>query len=86
VARSARRAARRGGVDPRDEPSAEWGWHGSFPIGLRISGIVVAVTLLLLLIGPYQSRMQDLWMVPMALGIIVLIIRGTAKQRNAWRK
>ncbi len=86
MARSARRAARRGGVDPRDEPSAEWGWHGSFPIGLRISGIVVAVTLLLLLIGPYQSRMQDLWMVPMALGIIVLIIRGTAKQRNAWRK
>jgi hypothetical protein len=86
VARSARRAARRGGVDPRDEPSAEWGWHGSFPNALRISGVVVAVLLLVMLIGPYQSRTQDLWMVPIALGIIVLIVRGTMKRRNAWRK
>ncbi len=78
--------ARRGGVDPRDEPSAEWGWHGSFPNGLRISGVVVAILLLVMLIGPYQSRTQDLWLVPMALGLIVLIVRGTAKRRNAWRE
>ncbi len=86
MARSARRAARRGGVDPRDEPSAEWGWHGSFPNGLRISGVVVAILLLVMLIGPYQSRMQDLWMAPMALGIIALIVHGTVKRRSAWRK
>ncbi len=26
---------RPGEVDPRDEPSAEWGWHGSFPKATR---------------------------------------------------
>ncbi len=86
MARSARRLARRGGVDPRDEPSAEWGWHGSFPNALRISGVVVAILLLVMLIGPYQSRTQDLWVLPIGLGIIALIVRGTVKRRNAWRK
>jgi len=86
VARTSRRTARRGGVDPHDEPSAEWGWHGSFPNGLRIAGVVVAIIILVLTIGPYQSRLQDFWMVSIALGMIVLIIRGTVKRRNDWRK
>jgi hypothetical protein len=86
VARTSRRTARRGGVDPLDEPSAEWGWHGSFPNGMRIAGVVVAIVLLLLLLGPYQTHLQDFWMIPIALGILALIVRGTVKRRNAWRK
>jgi hypothetical protein len=86
VARTARRTARRGGVDPHDEPGLEWGWHGSFPNGQRIAGVVVAIVLVALIFGPYQSRTQDLWLLPIALGILVLIVRGTAKRRNAWRK
>jgi hypothetical protein len=86
VARTSRRTARRAGVDPHDEPSAEWGWHGTFPNGQRIAGVVVAVTLLVLVIGPYQSRLQDFWIVGIALGLLVLIVRGTMKRRNDWRK
>jgi Protein of unknown function (DUF2631) len=87
VATSSRRTARRGGVGPHDEPSAEWGWHGSFPNGLRISGVIVAIVLLVLLIGPYQDRLQDFWMIPIALGILALIVWGTVKRRrNDWRK
>ena len=78
--------ARRGGVDPADEPSAEWGWHGSFPNALRIAGVLVAILLVVLMLGPYQSRLQDFWMIPIALGLLVLIVRGTIKRRNAWRK
>jgi len=73
-------------VDPSDEPSAEWGWHGTFPNGQRIAGVVVAIVLVLLIFGPYQSRTQDLWMLPIALGILVLIVRGSMKRRDAWRK
>jgi len=86
VATTSRRRARRGGVDPADEPSAEWGWHGAFPNGIRIAGVVVAILLLLLLLGPYQVRLQDFWMIPIALGILALIVRGSIKRRNAWRK
>jgi hypothetical protein len=49
---------RRPAWDPRDEPSAEWGWHGSFPNGSRIAGVVVAILLLVLLIGPYQTHLR----------------------------
>jgi lysylphosphatidylglycerol synthetase-like protein (DUF2156 family) len=86
VARTSRRTARRVGVDPQDEPSAEWGWHGSFPNALRIAGVVVALLLLAMVIGPYQTRLHDLWMIPMALGILGLIVWGTVKRRNDWRK
>ena len=30
---------RRAGVDPQDEPSAEWGWHGRFPRARAIAGV-----------------------------------------------
>ena len=83
MARTSRRTARRVGID---EPSAEWGWHGTFPNGQRIAGVVVAVVLLVLVIGPYQSRLQDFWIVGIALGLLVLIVRGTMKRRNDWRK
>jgi hypothetical protein len=85
VARTSRRS-RRAGVDPRDEPSAEWGWHGSFPNGTRIAGVVSALALLVLMIGPYQTHLQDFWIVPIALGILALIVAGTIKRRKAWRK
>lgn len=87
MARTSRRSARRTGVDPRDEPSAEWGWHGSFPNGLRISGVVVAILLVVMLVGPYQSRTQDVWLVPMALGLLGLIVWGSIKRRrDDWRR
>ena len=86
MARTSRRAAPQAGVDPRDEPSAEWGWHGSFPNGTRIAGVVVAILLLVLLIGPYQTHLQDFWLIPITLGILVLVVRGTVKRRNDWRK
>ncbi len=86
MARTSRRAAPRAGVDPRDEPSAEWGWHGSFPNGTRIAGVVVAILLLVLLIGPYQVHLQDFWLIPIALGIVVMIVYGAVKRRNDWRK
>jgi hypothetical protein len=53
---------------------------------MRIAGVVVAIVLLLLLLGPYQTHLQDFWMIPIALGILALIVRGTVKRRNAWRK
>ena len=86
MARTSRRSARRTGVDPHDEPSAEWGWHGSFPNGQRIAGVVVAIVLLVTLIGPYQTRLQDFWMIPIGLGLLGLIVYGTVKRRNDWRK
>ena len=86
MARTSRRVARRGDSEVGDEPGLEWGWHGTFPNALRVAGVVVAILLLVMLIGPYQSHLQDWWLVLIALGLLALIVRGTIKRRNAWRR
>lgn len=87
MARTARRSAPQTKVDPRDEPSAEWGWHGSFPNVTRIAAVVSAIILLVLLIGPYQTHLQDFWLIPIALGMLAAVVVGTIRRRRGdWRK
>ena len=87
MARTSRRSVRKAGVDPRDEPSVEWGWHGSFPNGQRVSGVVVAILLLVMVVGPYQTSLHVLWLVPMGLALLGLIVWGTVKRRrDDWRR
>lgn len=81
MARTSRRVAPRADSAVRDEPGLQWGWHGTFPNATRIAGVIVAILLLVMMIGPYQSRLQDWWMVGIAVGILALIVRGTMKRR-----
>ncbi|NMH92950.1 DUF2631 domain-containing protein [Pseudonocardia bannensis] len=69
-----------------DEPSAEWGWHGSFPNGTRIAAVVVALALPLMLIGHEVSITEILWMTIPAVIILVAVIAGAVRKRNAWRR
>ena len=86
MARNTRELAQRPAVDPHDEPSAEWGWHGSFPRG-KVAGAVVSIIFLLLFaIGPYQSRTQDLWLIGIALLLAGLIALHVVNRRNSWRR
>ena len=74
-------------VDPQDEPSVEWGWHGSFPRAVPIAGVITGIVFLLLMIGPYQSRLQDFWIVGIVLLMFGLIAYGVVvKRRKAWRR
>jgi hypothetical protein len=73
-------------IDPRDEPSAEWGWHGDFPRAGRIAGAITVIILLTLLIGPHQGRVEDLWIVGIAAVLAFLLVRSTLRARRAWRR
>ncbi|GAY07893.1 DUF2631 domain-containing protein [Pseudonocardia sp. N23] len=73
-------------VDPLDEPSAEWGWHGSFPNGTLIAAIATAIILPILLIGHHASWTEIVWMVVPALFVLGGVIGGLIKRRNAWRR
>lgn len=86
MASSSRALAKRPQVDPLDEPSAEWGWHGSFPRGTRLAAVVVAILLPLLLIGHHASWTEILWMCVPSLFIIGALVAGSIKQRHAWRR
>ncbi|WP_033431431.1 DUF2631 domain-containing protein [Saccharothrix syringae] len=77
---------RRPAVDPHDEPSAEWGWHGTFPKGIRIAGWLSTLAVFSLLIGNHRGRVENVWViavgVAMALGLIWLQVRS----RTSWRR
>jgi hypothetical protein len=85
VARNSRELAQRP-ADPPDEPSVEWGWHGSFPRGEVIAGWVCVVILLLFLIGNHTGRVEDLWLIGLAVVMAIGLIMHSVRRRNAWRR
>jgi hypothetical protein len=86
VARNSRELARRPAVDPQDEPSAEWGWHGSFPRAKIAGGVVSIIFLVLFSFGPFQSRTQDLWLYGFALLLLLMIVGRALARRHSWRR
>lgn len=71
---------------PRDEPSAAWGWHGSFPKGTRIAGWVSAVILLVMIKGNHENNTENVWLVGLAAFLVLLLVLDIRKRRTAWRK
>jgi len=73
-------------VSPDDEPSVEWGWHGGFPKGTVIGGVITIILCLAFIPGPYQSRTQDIWLIAIAIGIALCIVGHVIRRRNSWRR
>lgn len=86
MARNSREVVKRSTVDPADEPSAEWGWHGGFPRGMMIAGWFSVVALILMLIGNHQGRTEDLWLIGSAVAVALALVLHTVRKRNAWRR
>ncbi len=86
MARNSRELAKGPAIDPEDEPGQEWGWHGSFPRGVAVAGVLSIITLVAIMIGPYQSRTQDLWIIGIVLVVVFGLVRQIIRRRNAWRR
>lgn len=86
MARNSKELAKGPAVSPEDEPSAEWGWHGSFPRGSVVAGVVSAIALLLMIFGPYQSKTHELWLIGIAALILLGIVLQAVRKRNSWRR
>jgi len=73
-------------VDPEDEPSAEWGWHGTLPKGAMITGWIVTIILFAMLIGNQQGHVEDIYLIIFGAGMILLQAYAIARRRNSWRR
>lgn len=73
-------------VDPRDEPSAEWGWHGSFPRATRIAGWISAIVMFVMIYNNHENNTENVWLIGIGLAIIVLLLLDLRRQRTAWRR
>lgn len=77
---------KRSQVDPRDEPSAEWGWHGSFPNTVQVMGWVVALSMVIMTIGNHTGNVENLFLIGTALTIVGALLLDLRKRRTAWRR
>jgi hypothetical protein len=73
------------GVDPYEEPSVDWGWHGGFPNGTRIFLGITAVMCLLMVIGNHRGKTEDIYLVAIGVGLLVLLGVQERRKRHSWR-
>ncbi len=74
-------------VDPHEEPSAAWGWHGSFPRAREIAGWIVVVALLLMaFVGNHIAETERLWLLGISAVMAIVLIGMRVRQRTSWRR
>lgn len=73
------------GVSTEDEPSAAWGWH-QFPRKLTIIiGYVGALCLLGLLFGNHKGKVEDLYLIALAILVAVGVTVYARKSSPNWK-
>jgi hypothetical protein len=73
-------------VDPRDEPSAEWGWHGTNWKVVHAGGWFLVFAHLIMLIGNHRGNIENLWLIGIAAGIAVVLLLDLRRRRTSWRQ
>ncbi len=73
-------------ADPDREPSADWGWHGTFPVAGPIAGWITAVALFAMLIGNHESHVEDAYLIGLGALLVVALIGHHLKARKAGRR
>jgi hypothetical protein len=76
------------GVDPDEEPSAAWGWHGSFPRAGRIAGWFTAFALFAMIIGNREGNTEVVYLICLGTLLVVMLIASHVKaykQKRRWR-
>ncbi|MGH3854995.1 MAG: DUF2631 domain-containing protein [Pseudonocardiaceae bacterium] len=71
--------------DPDREPSADWGWHGGFPVAGPIAGWITAFALFMMLIGNNGGRIGDAYLIGLGSLLVVALIGHHLKARKAKR-
>jgi hypothetical protein len=77
-------------IDPAQEPSVEWGWHGGFPKGTQIAGWFSVFAVLMMLIGNHQGilsggghfKTEDIWLVGVAVILAVGLLLDLRRRRS----
>ncbi len=81
-------------IDPAEEPSAEWGWHGGFPKGTQIAGWFSTFAMVMMLVGNHQGILSggntftpaDIWLIVIAVILAIGLLYDLHRKRTSWRR
>jgi hypothetical protein len=74
------------GVDVEDVPSAAWGWSKQNHRLIQVGGIMAACFMLLMLRGNHVGKVEDIFLVAVALVIFSVVIRDWWLRRRGWNR
>jgi hypothetical protein len=74
------------GVDPNEEPSAAWGWHGTPTRAGKIAGWFTALALFAMLIGNNEGHMGDFFLIAPGTILVVMLIGSHLKAHKTKRR
>jgi hypothetical protein len=67
------------------ERPEDWGWHGETGRWGRIGGTIATLVILAYLVGNHQGRVEDLWILGIALVMVIILVMDWRRRKNAWR-
>ncbi len=80
-------------IDPAEEPSVGWGWHGGFPKGIQFAGWFCTFAMGMMLVGNHQGilsggngfKAADVWLIVITIGMAVGLLWDLRRRRLSWR-
>ncbi|QKT07061.1 DUF2631 domain-containing protein [Gordonia sp. X0973] len=69
--------------EPADVPSARFGWSGFGRKSAGIAGWIVVIGLLGMTIGNHQGKVEDIYLVVIAVVVAFLLLRNTLWPRRS---
>jgi hypothetical protein len=67
------------------ERPEDWGWHGETGKWGRVGAWISVLAILSYLIGNHEGRIEDLWLVGVAVVMILILVWDHFRRKNAWR-
>ena len=67
------------------ERPEEWGWHGETGRAGRIGVVIAILWTLAYLVGNHEGRVEDLWILGIVLGLVLILVWDWRRRKNAWR-
>lgn len=67
------------------EEPADWGWHGQTGRKGRVGAWIAVLVTLSYLVGNHEGRVEDLWVLGVAILLITILVWDMFRRKNAWR-
>ena len=67
------------------ERPEEWGWHGEMGKWGRRLAIIPILFLIAMVFGNHEGKLEDFWLVGIALFLVLLLVVDARRRKNAWR-
>jgi hypothetical protein len=67
------------------ERPEDWGWHGETGKWGRIGGWIATLAVLAYLVGNHEGRVENLWVLGIALLMVIILLWDARRRKNAWR-